>query len=481
MRIALVKVQDTAKALSLNAVQYPINIGYLASVCIEAGHQVEMWDFCVEPFTEKSVRSKINNFKPDIIGLSCVTPAIYFGHHIASIAKQIKSDIFTIVGGSHVSAIPLETLREFPNFDLGVIGEGEDILLEIITRIEKKRSPRAIPGTVYRTKNKVRLAAGRAKMPDVDSIPFPNRDLVPFSFYKNKHAVRGFSRKVWNIIELDSSRGCPFSCTFCSVEKTHGQGARFRSPENVIAEIEICRKKYDTNFIVFNDSTFTLNKRRISKIVRSLPKMGIKGYTVNGHVNTVDYEMLEQLAKTGCRKISFGIESGSNKTLKRIRKQSSRKKIMAAFKIARKAKIPIIEGSMILGADPYETEKDFKDTASLIKIIRPDILTLGIITPYPGTAVYKEMKKLGYLDGITWNHFQQFAESSPPWKIVNFSAAELAKRRNAILKSYIWRPDYIFSRLVRIKSLKELLYYIEMAKSFYRVIVKSGNGNSKDI
>lgn len=473
MRIALVKVQDTAKALALNSVQYPINIGYLASVCIDVGCQVEMWDFCVEPFTEKSVRSRINKFKPDIIGLSCVTPAIYFGHRIASIAKQIKSDIFTIVGGSHVSAIPLETLHEFPNFDLGVIGEGEDILLEIIAKIEKKCTPRAIPGTVYRTKNKIKLAANRARMPDVNSIPFPNRDLVPFSFYKNKHAVRGFSRKVWNIIELDTSRGCPFSCTFCSVEKTHRQGARFRTPQHVITEIETCRKKYNANFIVFNDSTFTLNKRRISDIVCYLPKMGIRGYTVNAHVNTVDYEMLELLAKTGCKKISFGVESGSNKTLKRIRKQSSRKKIIAAFKIAHKAKIPIIEGSMILGADPYETKEDFEDTASLIKIIQPDILTLGIITPYPGAAVYIEMKKLGYLDDITWDHFQQFAESPPPWKIVNFSAAELAERRNAILKSYIWTPRYIFNRLIRLKSFKELLYYIEMAKSFHKIVIRS--------
>jgi len=472
MKIAFVKVQDANKTLSLSSVQYPVNLGYLAAICIEAGHQVQMWDFCVEPFTEEYVRSRINDFKPDVIGLSCVTPAIYFGHQIASITKQINRGIFTIVGGPHVSAIPLETLSEFPNFDLGVIAEAEEILPEVIAVIEKKRFPCAVPGTVYRSNGQVKLAPDRAKMPDVNSIPFPRRDMVPFGLYENKHTVRGFSRKVWNIAEMDSSRGCPFTCTFCSVEKNHGKAVRFRRPDNIFREIEICRKKYNTNFLVFNDSTFTVDKKRTLEIVKYLPQAGIKGYTVNSHVNTVDYEMLQQMSIAGCKRISFGVESGSEKTLEAIHKKSSRQKIIAAFQNARRAKIPVVEGTLILGSDPYETEEDFRQTESLIRIIRPDILVLAIITPFPGTQVYAKMKELNYLDGISWNHFQQFAEMPPPWRIVNFSAEELVKRRNTVLKSYIWSPRYVFSRLIKIRSLKELFYYMEMAKSFYKVVVR---------
>lgn len=472
MKIALVKVQDMNKTLAMSSVQYPVNIGYLAAVCIEVGHQVQVWDYCVEPFSKEYVHSRIKEFKPDIIGLSCATPAIYFGHQIASIAKQINRDIFTIVGGPHVSAIPLEALSEFPDFDLGVIGEAEEILPEVIAAIEKKQFSSVVPGTVYRLDGQIKLAPARAKMPDVNAIPFSNRDMVPLELYKTKHTTRGFSRKVWNIAEMDSSRGCPFSCAFCSVEMNHGKGVRFRHPDNIFREIEICRKKYNTNFLVFNDSTFTVDKKRALEIVKYLPQAGIKGYTVNSHVNTVDYELLEQMAKTGCKRISFGVESGSEKTLEAIHKKSSREKIIAAFRNVRRAKIPVVEGTFILGSDPYETEEDFRQTESLIRIIRPDIFVLAIITPFPGTEVYAKMKELNYLDGINWDHFQQFAETPPPWRIVNFSAEELVKRRNAILKSYIWSPRYVFSRLVKIKSLKELLYYITMAKSFYKVVVR---------
>ena len=477
MRIAFAKIQDTAKNVILTAVQYPVNIGYLAAVCLEADHQVEMWDFCVEPFTSEYINHKINEFDPEIIGISCVTPAIYYGNQLATIAKQGKRDVFVIIGGVHVSALPLETLKEFPNFDIGIMMEAEETILEILSELEKKNYPLGIKGTVYRENDEVKLAPVRSEMPDVNSIPFPNRDLVPQGLYKNKHSVRGISRKFWNVLEVDSSRGCPYSCTFCGVDVTHGRGVRFRTPENVLKEIEVCREKYDTNFIVFNDSTFTLKKERVAELVSALPGMGIEGYHVNAHVNSIDNEMLNLLEKTGCKKLAFGIESGSDKTLRNIQKSFTREKAMTVFKCARKSRIPTVEAYFILGADIYETENDFKQTESLIKIIRPDILGLGIITPYPGTEQYDEMKKIGFLDNVKYDQLQIFSDSPPTWRIVNFTADELVQKRNSILKSYIWSPWYVLNRIIKIRSLWELIYYVKMAKSFFNIVVKKRNFN----
>lgn len=472
MKIALVKAQDTAKSFKLTAVQYPVNIAYLAAVCIEAGYEVDIWDFCVEPFTDEYISFKINEFKPDIIGISCVTPSIYFGNKIALIAKNIKPQTFVIVGGAHVSALPVETLEEFPAFDIGVLVEAENILPEICFDIEKGTLPVGIAGTVYRENGEIKLAKKPEKMPDVNIIPFPVRDLLPFDLYKNKHSVRGFSRKQWNIIEVDSSRGCIFSCTFCGVENTHGKGVRFRTPDNVLTEIESCVKKYKTDFVVFNDSTFTANKHRAIELVKCLPKIGIKGYTINSHVNTVDYELLKKLTDTGCKKISFGVESGSNNTLQKVRKCSTREKIISAFENAHRAKIPVIEGTFILGADIAEEEEDFNLTESLIKKIKPDIVALGVITPYPGTEQYEEIKNLGYFNNVSWDKFQLFSKTPPPWRIKNFNSQELINRRNTILKSYYWTPQYIFKRIKKIRSLKELIYYLEMAISFFKISIK---------
>lgn len=472
MKIALVKTQDSAKSLLLTAVQYPVNLGYLAAVCLQAGHAVEIWDFCVEPFEDAYILEKLRRFAPDIVGLSCVTPAIGFGHHVAALAKAFNPDLYTVVGGCHVSALPVETLEEFPYFDAGVTVEAEDILLEIIQALEANRLPEGITGTVYRQNGSIVLAPQRDQLPDVNALPYPNRDLVPFHLYQGKHALRGFTRQVWNIAEVDSSRGCPYACTFCAVQLTHGRGARFRTPENVLGEIEELRRRYDTNFIVFNDSTFTVRKDRVHEIVRHLPGLGIEGYTINAHVNTVDQDMLDALARTGCAKISFGVESGSDKTLKRVRKNSTRRGTIAAFEAARKARLPTVEGTFILGADLEETEEDFRATESIIKVLSPDIIAVGIITPYPGTPQYTEMRAAGVLDGVAWEQYQIFAEEPPPWRTTNFSAEELVQRRTAILKSYIWTPRYVLNRLRRIKSFTEFLYYARLALSFFKVVVR---------
>jgi anaerobic magnesium-protoporphyrin IX monomethyl ester cyclase len=471
MKIALIKVQDTTKGVGLISVQYPINISYLAQVCLDLGYQTEIWDFCVEPFNEDYIKEKIRSFKPKIIGLSCVTPAINTGHKIAQWVKEVDESILTLIGGVHVTCMPSKTMEEFPCFDLGVLREAEEILPDIISAHDNGKSLSGIPGTIYRENGGI-VHAPPKKLPDVNLIPYPNRELLPADWYSNQHASRGISRKFWNIIEVDSARGCPYPCTFCNVEITHGRSMRFRNPENVHKEIELCVKNLGTNFVIFNDSTFTINKQRAVEIVKDLPGLGIQGYEVNAHVNTVDFNMLDEFAKSGCTKISFGVESGSDRVLRKIGKNSSQKTIRKAFQEARRAKIPIVEATFILGADLQESEEDFDATEKLIKEIQPDIVGVGIITPYPGTPQFEEIKQFCDMGKIPWDAYNIFTDAPPPWRIENFNSLELTQRRNDILKSYYWNPRYILNRIFKIRSFSELFYWAGMAKSFYKLIVK---------
>ena len=128
--------------------------------------------------------------------------------------------------------------------------------------------------------------------------------------------------------------------------------------------------------------------------------LGIHGYDICAHVNTVDFRMLESFAKSGCTKISFGVESGSDRVLKRIGKNATQKSIRKAFQLARRAKIPIVEATFILGADLHETEADIEATEKLIKEIRPDIVGVGIITPYPGTPQFEEIRQFFDIENI---------------------------------------------------------------------------------
>lgn len=473
MKIVFAKIHDSTRDLYLTTMQYPINIGYLAQVCLDAGYEVDMWDFCVEEFTDEAIAAKIRASKPDILGVSCVTSAIIKGHNVAAIAKSIDEEILTVVGGVHVTALPEETLTEFPDFDLGVLTEAEDSILEICQAVEEKRSVTDIPGTIYRENGEIIRALPRINFPDVNTIPFPNREILPMEWYSKKHTSRGVLRDVWRVAEIDSSRGCPFACTFCNVELTHGRKTRFRTPDNVLREIEQCVKKFGTNFIVFNDSTFTIRKDRVMEIVRGLPKIGIEGYSVNAHVNTVDEEMLTTLRDTGCFKIMYGVESGSDRVLRAIKKNSTQERIRKAIRLSKKVGIPQVETCFILGADIYETEEDVRLTESLIRELSPDLLGLGIITPFPGTEQYVQMKQLGLFDNVSWEDFQIFSETPPPWRTVTFSAEELVTLRNQILKSYIWSPGYIVRKLRKVRSWAELVYYATMAKSFYKVVIRN--------
>lgn len=473
MKIVLAKMHDSTNMLLLAGQQYPVNVAYLASALIAAGYEVELWDFCVEPFDEETVKERIRKSRPAMIGASCVTPAIYHGGILAKWAKEIDDNIVTLVGGVHITALPKETMEEFPHFDLGVLTEAEDSILEIAAKVETGSYPSGIPGTVYRDGNDIVTAPTRIDFPDVNTIPYPDRTLLPMELYTEKHAGRGISRKVWNVAEIDSSRGCPYACTFCNVELTHGRKVRFRTPDNILGEIEQCVKQFGTNYILFNDSTFTIRKDRVLDIVRELPKLGIKGYSVNAHVNTVDWEMLDTLAKTGCHRIMYGVESGSDRVLREIKKNSDQQKIRTAFELSKRAGIPNVEGTFILGADPHETEDDMMATETLIKEIAPDIVGIGVITPYPGTSQFHDLERLGLRGDLRWDQYQIFTEGPPPWRIVNYSAEELWQRRNAMLKAYIWTPSFVFRRLRRVKSFTELKYYTGLARSFYDVVVKA--------
>ena len=248
---------------------------------------------------------------------------------------------------------------------------------------------------------------------------------------------------------------------------------RFRTPDNILEEIEQCVRQFGANYILFNDSTFTIRKDRVLEIVRELPKIGIEGYSVNAHVNTVDWEMLDTLAKTRCHRIMYGVESGSDRVLREIKKNSNQERIRTAFALSKRAGIPNVEGTFILGADPNETEEDMIATENLIHDIKPDILGIGVITPYPGTTQFLDLQREGLMEKLAWDRFQIFTESPPPWRIANYSAEELWRRRNQMLKSYIWTPNYIFRRLQRVKSVTEFKYYAGLARSFYNVVVKA--------
>jgi len=253
-----------------------------------------------------------------------MTPLI---NKAAEIAKEMKMlyQAIIIVGGNHVTSMPGETMKEFPIFDIGIVGEGEETLREICDGV----SLQDVLGIVYREKDKVIVNQRRPPICSLDDLPFPARDLIDMKKYRGASSP-GLSREFLTITEIYVNRGCNWGlCTFCASMKTH-QKFRMRSIDNVIAEMKECIEKYKINHFTIDDDTFTTDKKRVMEFCEKVKPLNIK-WDADTRVNNVDREMLQAMKNAGCKKLSFGVESGSQRILQLIKKGITIKQIKDAF------------------------------------------------------------------------------------------------------------------------------------------------------
>jgi len=443
----------------ISSSDHPINILYLAAYLREQGHHVRLYDMEVQPNSAKDIRHVLKRYSPDVACISCMTPVIATGHKIASIIKRHSKGILTVVGGAHVTAIPEETMDSFPDFDVGVVGEGELTLAEICERFSSQRdcgNTKGIEGTVYRNGKKVVLAPPRQLITDLDSLPFPARDLLDFEAYRGG-SKSGISHSKYRITQIFTSRGCPFMCTFCAIHLTSHRRVRFRSVDDIVAEIKACMDKYGINHFCIHDDTFSLKESRVAEICSRLKELGVS-WDCDTRVDTITEKMIKMMADSGCKRIAFGVESGSPRILKLIKKNVTLDQVKKAFKWTKK------QGMMscayfIIGSHPDENLDDIEMTKRLMKEIKADIVNLAIGVPYPGTELFDDLKRRGFLKNLKWEHYMHY-NAEPVWRTEHFSPKELVNLQKSLIKEYYLRPSYIISRLVKIRSAKELGYWI---------------------
>jgi len=446
--------------------QMPVNLAYIASSLEKAGANVKIIDFTVESFSEQKLISLLQQFNPAIVGFTSMTSSIYMVTDLAKIVKTYNKDILTLLGGVHISAMPQQTLEENPYIDVGVIGEGEETAIEIYNLKKTGKSIEGIKGTAYREEKKIIVTPRRELIKDLNSIPFPARHLLDLEKYQKSHVSRGFSRKHLRIMEIITSRGCPNSCIFCAGHINYGCSLRFRSYKNITDEVDYLIDKYNINHISIEDDTFTINKTLLKNLCDYFRRKKLT-WNCNARVNTIDLEILKLMKQSGCKKISFGVESGSPRILKLIKKNISLDQVRNAFKSAKKEGIRYIEGTFMLGSHPDEKLEDIEMTKKLIFELMPDFISLSLICPFPGTEVYNIMKKNNLLDkDLDWSKFT-FINNKPPFmKLNHLTAEQLIKIQKNTLKKYYSSPKYILGQVTKIRTLGELLYFINLGFSF---------------
>ncbi len=358
----------------------PLGLGYIASSILNKKKDltVKIVD-CTFKTLEKSI-SEISMLNPRILGIySMVT----INHNAIKIAKALRENVeLMIAGGPHPTLTPDYYLNDF---DIVILGEGEETIIDIINEYESKKEFGRIKGLAYKDGNKIKITGRRSLIRNLDSIPFPARELFPNKEYK------WYWRKFhgYTSTSIISTRGCPYSCDFCS-NPVFGASYRERSPRNVIEEM-IKIKELGYERIFFTDDCFTQNPRRVAEICKIIisEKIDLEWECLS-RADILTLKMSELMAKAGCRRIFFGIESGNNRVLKIMGKKITKKDAEHAVKVAHKAGIKT-GGFFILGY-PGDTTNTIIETVNFSSTLPLDYLSYSFPYPIPGTGLYEKVK-----------------------------------------------------------------------------------------
>ena len=365
----------------------PLGILYIARVALDYGCETKVIDAEAENLEIDECVNEILKWSPDLLGITVTTPMINVAKEIAEKVKIVNKDIVTCVGGPHVSALPLETLRNYLYFDCAISGEGENTFAKLCWGMQNKGKSKYICGLWYRGgANYILGEENKDLIDNLDEINYPARNLINTDLYTTN---RLGSKEVYT--QITSSRGCPMKCIFCGSCTTFGKKARFRSIQNVIGEIKECIEKYNIRNFVFNDDTFLLNKKRVIEFCDKIEESKLDiHFFCSSHCKTIDEEMARRLKKIGCYAITFGIESGNNDILKNIGKGIKIDDARRALKLTKAAGIEVF-ASFMLG-NLGETKETIRQTIDFAKELEPDMVQFSIAIPYPGTEFYNKVQ-----------------------------------------------------------------------------------------
>ncbi|TSA45674.1 radical SAM protein [bacterium] len=434
-RIALVfPFQITSGGYNMESVkskgQYteaPLRLAYISAFVKMHGYDVKIFDahmMAVKGFTtgrysnleevESELVAGINEFRPDVVGISCLFHyTSRTAHRVMGRVKNTMKDIVAVMGGPYVTVSPEAALSD-SNVDFVILGEGERAFLNLLEALNGRFSFSDLTSIGYRDKeNKVVVKRGFTLLKSLDDNPLPDRtDFILEDYYKyGRILIQRFEYsegKELGIATLTATRGCVFDCTFCINRDLWSRGLRFRDPENVLDEIEFLKKEHGIRYFSFNDDNLLIVKKFARKLLQGMidRKLDIRWTTGGMSVCELDEEMIGLAVESGCLVFNLAIESANKETLKKIRKPVKIEKVIRVVEAIRKHKSAYIIGLFMVGF-PEETEEQFFETIRFGESLRCDWTNYAILTPFPGSEIYREVKAKGMLSEDVESDFEK--------------------------------------------------------------------------
>jgi len=307
MNVLLIQPPHISGGATREPDSFPLGLAYIDTV-LSKEHKVEVLDIWGNKLNEQKVIDKIKKLDYDVVGISALcTQYAYVKWLTKEIKRSFKGPIFL---GGLLATYSTDIVLNNTNVDICVIGEGELTTPDLLKNLDNLGK---VDGIAFRKEGKITRTKPRPYIKDLDTIPFPNRELFPVETYINSTLYKDDGRKA----EIIAGRGCPYNCVYCS---KGFEGIRLRSVDNIIEEIKLLKKKYNISTISFADELVVINKKRTYELCDKIKKLGVK-WACQGRLNVVDLDILKKMKDAGCKRIGYGIESGSQKILDNMNKQ----------------------------------------------------------------------------------------------------------------------------------------------------------------
>lgn len=391
----------------------PLGATYCAASAMRAGWDAVVWFADIMPLLKKTgqstdqhpiwddFRETFRRVKPDVVAVSAFTPTFPAACKICDIVKQENPQCKTVIGGPHVSALPTDAAKH-PTVDAAVVGEGEGPLTQLLDGWRRADSLLGLPGVVATNDIGEIVDGGPATVvSDLDELPWPAKSAVLDPYGR-------LNRDSYGLIM--NSRGCPYACEFCASSLVWSRTARYRSAANLADEMLAIHRMFDTRYFSFEDDTFTLNRRHTMALMEAIIERGLPSipgfrWTANTRPDRLDRELLEKMKEAGCVAVAQGIETGSERLLKKINKGFTAEDVIKAAAMIRDVGLNLT-AQMIFGF-PTETPEEMWETVRFTEQLDPESITYGFAFPLPSTPLFAEAVSLGLIptEGIDWATF----------------------------------------------------------------------------
>jgi len=457
---------------------FPMWLAYAAGYAEQEGHNIDLIDAPADGMEPAEVLNRLRDFGADLVVVDTSTPSIYNDADFCQSIKEVLPEAFVLLVGTHVSALPEESLALNDAVDAVAIGEFDLTVRELADSLESgNRELQAITGLCFNSEQGVVNTGPRELLVDLDQLPFVSKIYKRFlniEKYFNPNAL-------FPMVTITTSRGCPHRCIFCVYPQTMmGHKVRLRSVDNVVDEIEYIKENFPgVKAIFFEDDTFPANRKRCVTICQEMIRRRINiSWTANARAD-LDYETMQVMKDSGCRCMCVGFESGSQLLLDNIKKKIKVDNTQAFMSAARKAGI-LIHGCFMVG-HPGETRETMEQTLKLAIKLNPESIQVYPVMVYPGTAAFR------WYDERNLIKTKDFSKWITPSGLHNtvirgeeLTSEELVQFCDDARRAFYLRPGYFIYKLVQmVKQPREIRRNLKSAKTFLKYLLQGSDVDEK--